>query len=212
MNDYIANSKNRKLKKHILRFFDRINFGAQKLPISGRFILFLVCILGISLVFPWFHFRYSDGHVTSVFAFSSYTGYIGYGLLLSLIAIPFFLLSHAKKERIRAHVPFRLSDTQAVVFIDSLVLVSLFHLFTISGVFYQFVLELEVGSGFLMALSATLCILVSAFFLSKSTKEQSIEMRYLDHQEVDPMADYRSILSQGKEKQKEDEKNMSLPI
>ena len=163
-------------------------------------------------MFPWFHFRYSDGHISSIFAFSSYVGYVGYGILLSVIGIPFFLLSHAKKERIRAHVPFRLSDTQAVVFIDSLILASLLHLFMISGIFYQFVLELEIGSGFLMALSTTLCILASAFFLSKSTKEQSIEMRYLDHQEVDSMADYRSILSQSKEKQKDDDKNMSLPI
>lgn len=74
--DYIANSKNRKLKKQILVFFDRLNFGAGKLPISGRFILFLTGVLALSLIFPWFHLEFSTGDRASYFAFSVYTGYL----------------------------------------------------------------------------------------------------------------------------------------
>jgi hypothetical protein len=59
--DYIANSKNRKFKKQILVFLDRINFGAGRLPISGRLILILTGALALSLFFPWLHFQYSDG-------------------------------------------------------------------------------------------------------------------------------------------------------
>ena len=194
MNNYIANSKNRKFKKQIVTFLDRINFGAMKLPISGRIILIFVGILAFSLFFPWFRFEYSDGHMSSYFAFSAYTGFIGYGILFCLFLIPFFLLSHAKKEKIRAHIPFRLSDTQAVVFLVSMIITALFHLFFVSLVFDQFALEIVLGQGFLIALSSSICILIAAFFLSKRTKEESVEMRYIDHQEIDPMAEYRSIL------------------
>lgn len=212
MTNYIANSKNRKLKKQILAFFDRLNFWTGKLPISGRVVLFFTAVLTFSLFFPWFHFGYSDGQNASFFAFSAYTGYVGYGIVLSLILIPFFLLSHEKKEQIRAHVPFRLSDTQAVVFITSMLVTAFFHLLFMSSIFDQFAIEIQVGKGFLIAMSSSVCILVSAFFLSKSTKEQSIEMRYLDHHEVDALSEYRSILSKWAQSDKQDEKNMTLPI
>ena len=79
-------------------------------------------ILGASLFFPWFEFEYINKEQEVFSAFSYYTGYIGYGIIIALILIPFFLLSHAKKERIRSLVPFRLSDTQVVVFISSMIL------------------------------------------------------------------------------------------
>ena len=163
--DYIANSKNRKFKKQILVFLDRINFGAGRLPISGRLILILTGVLALSLFFPWLHFQYSDGDVVSYSAFSYFTGYIGYGVLVSLVLIPFFLLSHIKKEVIRAHIPFRLSDTQLIVFVTSMIIVSLIHLILMVPIFAQFATT-EVGKGFLIAISSSICILFSAFFLS----------------------------------------------
>lgn len=74
--DYIANSKNRKFKKQILVFFDRINFGTGKLPLSGRFVLILVSILALSLFFPWLEFEYFNKEVEYYSAFSYYVGYI----------------------------------------------------------------------------------------------------------------------------------------
>ncbi|MFZ2255796.1 MAG: hypothetical protein WAW59_07975 [Patescibacteria group bacterium] len=52
--------------------------------------------------------------------------------------IPFFLLSHTKKEKIRAHVPFRLSDTQVIVFVSSMILAVLLHLLLMVPIFAQF--------------------------------------------------------------------------
>jgi hypothetical protein len=76
MTDYIANSKNRKLKKRIMLFLSRLDFGREKLPFAGKMILFLDGILFLSLFFSWFHFTYIDNSVTSYSAFSVYTGYI----------------------------------------------------------------------------------------------------------------------------------------
>lgn len=213
MVNYIANSKNRKFKKQILSFFERLNFWAGKLPISWRVILAMNFLLFFSLFFPWIQFEYLSSQPASFTAFSYYTGYVGYGVVMSLFFIPFFLLSHTKKERIRAHIPFRLSDTQAIVFVASLLVTSQFHILFMSQVFKQFAQSVVIGRGFLIATSSSICIIIAAFFLSKSTKEQSREIRYLDHNEVDSLSEYRSILewSASKSEKKEDS-NMTLPI
>lgn len=209
--DYIANSKNRKFKKQILVFFDRLNFGAEKLPISGRLILLLVCVLASSLFFPWFHFEYGSKDIAAYSAFSYYTGYIGYSIILTIFVVPFFLLSHTKKEKIRAHIPFRLSDTQVVVFVSSMVMVALVHLLLMVPIFSQFAIT-QVGTGYLIAMSSICCIIVSAFFLSKSNKEQSIEIRHIDHREVDLPDEYASILGKKPKKESSEDSNMVLPI
>lgn len=210
MSNYIANSKNRKLKKQILLFLERINFGAGKLPFSGRVILFMNFLLLVSLLFPWFSFRYRNDQVESFSAFSEYTWYLWYGVVLVIIAILFFLVSHAKKEQIRAHIPFRLSDAQAVVFSTSLLLVALAHLLVISKVFNQFALEVMLWKGFLMAASSSICIIISAYFFSKNSKEQGADIRYFGHHE-DSIWEYRTIL-EGKWKSGEEDTNMTLPI
>lgn len=151
-------------------------------------------LLASSLFFPWFEFQFRSTQTEWYSAFSVYTGYIGYGILVAIVAIPFFLISHAKKERIRAHIPFRLSDTQAVVFIASMTLTGIFHLLFISKTFGQFTLNVTIEKGFLIATSSIVCMIVSAYFFSKHTKEQGVDMRYLDHNEYDKLAEYRTII------------------
>jgi ACR3 family arsenite efflux pump ArsB len=90
-------------------------------------------------------------------------------------------------------MPFRLSDTQVVVFIASMVLVGLIHLLSMVRVFTQFAAP-EVGTGALLAFSSVSCIIVSAFFLSRKNKEDSIELRHLDHREVEMTDEYATIL------------------
>jgi hypothetical protein len=114
--------------------------------------------------------------------------------MISLFVIPFFLLSHTKKEKIRALVPFRLSDTQVVVFVISILVMSLVHLLLMSPIFNQFAIHVDIGTGFLIAMSSSICILFSAFFLSKKTKEESIEIRHIDHREVLLSDEYAEIL------------------
>lgn len=141
-------------------------------------------------------------------------GFIGYGILLSLIIIPFFLLSHTKKEQIRAHIPFRLSDTQAVVFVASMILTALMILMLISGIYNQIALGgVILKNGFFIAITSTLLIIIAGFFLSRYTKVTNTEMYYLDHHIDDTLQEYRDILTQKSENKEEDKKrNMSLPI
>lgn len=170
-------------------------------------------LLLISLFFPWMSFEYLSRESTSHSAFSAYVGYVGYGIMISVILIPFFLLSHHKKEHIRSLVPFRLSDTQAIVFIGSMLLTALLHTIFLSPVFAQFSQESLLGNGFLIAISATIIIILSSFFLSKSTKEQAREMRFLDHHDTDMLSEYQTIIdAKGAHEEAKNQDNMKLPI
>lgn len=209
MSDYITNSKNRKLKTKILLFLSRINIGASKLPISGRIIILMEGVLLLSLFFPWITLQYLDGHIWVYSAFSQFSLYIGYSIAFAVAVIPFFLLSHTKKERIRAIVPFRLSDTQAIVFVVSILLTSLVNLIIVNNLFSAQMAWSTIAVWFKIAFSALLMILISGYFLSKATKTTNTEICYLDHQIDDEILEYNSILRGDDSKKK---KNMSLPI
>ncbi len=79
---------------------------------------------------------YLDGSIRDLYAFSQFSLYIGYLTLFVLALVPFCLLSHTKKERLRALLPFRLSDTQAIIFAFTILLVSMMNLIVINSIFY----------------------------------------------------------------------------
>lgn len=213
MHDYTINSKNRKFKKRVLSWIERLNFGAGKLPLSGKIILILDCILLSSVFFPWLHFSYVDESHDVFSAFSVYTGFSGYWIVLSVILIPFFLLSHEKKEKIRWFIPFRLSDAQAIVFIASMILVTSIHQLFISLAFARSA-QIDIGAGFLLAVSSVMSIIFTSHYFSRQMKIQGVELQYLDHHDVSDIDDYRQILEQGSRSKQttEKEKNMTLPI
>lgn len=159
--------------------------------------------------------KFLDGISKTYSAFSLYSGGIGYGMIIGIICIFFFLLSHQKKEKIRAYVPFRLSDAQAIVFIDALIMTACLHLIVISLTFTQFALNgVSLGIGFILALTASFLTLLSAFFFSKNEKIATISMSHLDKKEVEYLWEYQDIL-QGHttwKNIKDSDKNMTLPI
>ena len=213
--DYIRNSKNRKLKTQLTIFFSRITFWWKRLDISGKVIIFCNFLLLISVFFPWIHMRFRDDTDVIFSAFSGYTGWIWFGIIFGCLWISFFLFSHEKKERMRSFVPFRLSDAQAIVFIDSMMLTAIIQLIFISLQYTQIAINgVSLGIGFVLALTANLLILVSSFFFSRREKESSISMSYLDKKDRDFLGDYQGIIDgnhSGKKSQDKD-KNMTLPF
>ncbi len=168
-------------------------------------------ILFVSLFLPWITLNFLDGRTLTYYAFSPFSLYSGYSILLTITIIPFFLLSHSKKERIRALVPFRLSDTQAIVFVISILLTTLLNLIIVNTIFSTQVASMgtNITTGYKIAFSALIIILISTYFLSKSTKTTNTDICYLDHQIDDELLGYNQILKGENEKKK---KNMSLPI
>ncbi len=92
-------------------------------------------ILFASIFFPWVRLTYLDGVIEQYYAFSIYSLYIGYVILFAILIIPFFLLSHTKKEYIRARVPFRLSDSQAIIFVIIILLSILINLIIVNSIY-----------------------------------------------------------------------------
>lgn len=212
MNHYSTNIQNRKLKKQVLNFLRRINFGASKLPFSGKLILIFTLILLSTLFFPWLELKFADGIIQEYSAFSAYTGYIGFLIAISIIIIPFFLVSHTKKERIRSNVPFRLSDTQVVVFLSSMIFVGSSIVFIMSST-YKLFGEVHYTKPFSFAISSALLIIITGFFLSRSNKLQNTESYYLSKEMVEWFDEYKNIIQMNSQPIKEPKNdNMSLPI
>lgn len=213
--DYIRNSKNRKLKTQILSFFLRLNFWTYRLWLPGKMIMFCLSILWLSLFFPWIIFKKPNlAWDTYYSAFSLYVGWVGYGIILSIFLILFFLLSHEKKERFRAYVPFRLSDAQAVVFVASLLFVAILS-FTIASFAYTRISSQEVVPGMWLKLAITsiFILYIGAYFFSQWEKTRAVSMSYLDKKEHSELDEYKGILEWWKHAwEKKKVGNMTLPI
>lgn len=180
MTQFHTNIQNRKLKKQVLNFFSKLGFGAGRLPLSGKIILIMVGFLLISLFLPWIEIQSQTQGANTHGAFSRYLGFIGFGIIASICIVPFFLLSHTKKERVRSYVPFRLSDTQAVVFISAMILVAIIELLFILPAFTTFG-RVEIRSGLQLAGASVVMMIISGFFLSKNIKNENLSSYYLDH-------------------------------
>ena len=212
--DYIRNSKNRKLKTQILQFFSRISFSTHRLGLAGKGITFCMFLLFLSLFFPWMSSTSSLGDAVHTYsAFSLYTWGIGYGIILALLLQSFFLLSHSRKENLRAYVPFRLSDAQAIVFIDAMIITATIHFLITSRAYIELTeYTFRAGFGLELALFGSLCLLIAAFFFSQSEKERAVKMSYLWKTEESPISGYEDILDPSSKKDTDEKNNMSLPI
>lgn len=212
MREYNTNIQNRKLKKQVLNFFSRLGFGAWQLPLSGRLILAFEVILTISLFLPWLEIESVSTGIATYSAFSRFLGFIGYGVIASIIIVPFFLISHTKKEQIRAYVPFRLSDTQAVVFVSTMILVALVQLILISPAYRAF-WAVEFRIGFHLAGASIASMIICGFFLSKKIKNQNTESYFLDKQTFENLWEYKNVIHPDAHQENERKKqNMSLPF
>lgn len=213
--DYIRNSKNRKLKTQILNFFSRLTFWTYRLGLPGKSLMICNIILFASLFFPWLTLKPLGGQEISYWSFSLYLGGIGYGIIISILLMLFFLLSHEKKEHLRGYVPFRLSDAQAIVFITGMLAVACIHII-ITSFAYARIASQEVmpAIGLEIASWSVFLLLFISYFFSQSEKTRAVTMSYLDKKEQSHLDEYASILEwwENNTKEKVRDKNMSLPI
>ena len=213
--DYIRNSKNRKLKTQILSFFSRLNFGTHRLWLPGKSLIFCISLLLLSLFFPWLSFEPIKGEIVEYWAFSIYLWWIGYGIILAVILIAFFLLSHEKKEYFRWYVPFRLSDAQAIVFIWTVLMTACTYSLVASFAYARIASQkVTPWTGLELAFWSIILLLFVSYFFSQSEKTKSITLNYLDKKEINHLDEYADILEPNGQKKGEKirDKNMTLPI
>lgn len=113
----------------------------------------------------------------------------------------------------RKQVPFRLSDTQAIVSVSGIFLALLFHMLFIFRVYNQQIATgwLSVHSGFYIAFVSFIFITVASYYLSQTFKKENTDMYYLDNQNDNDLQEYSDIIY-GKNQKKNEKSNMSLPI
>ena len=107
-------------------------------------------------------------------------------------------------------LPFRLSDTQAIVFVMSIIMTILINMITINSIYSTRIAQsstLEIW--FKIAFSSVVCILIASYFLSTSSKNANTDIYYIDHKSDGDLSKYKNILDTDTENNK---KNMSLPI
>lgn len=212
--DYIRNSKNRKLKTQILTFFARVQFGTYRFGFSWKALMLANGWLLLSLFFPWLYFWWEASQV-SYSAFSLYLWGVGYGIVGSVFLIAFFLLSHEKKEFLRAYVPFRLSDAQAIVFLAAMILVTSLHAITTSFAYTRMSSQVvSPGFGLELCIVSILLLILFAYFFSQSEKSRAVSMSYLEKKDQNYIDEYSALLENKTRSHShaEEEKNMTLPI
>lgn len=116
--DYIANSKNRKLKNKIHTLLGRLSFNFLHLSGSLRIISVGIILSIISLFLNWFSIV---DNALSGGAFSINTGYVGYIIILVNIVLGFLLLSTTGKEKLKTKAHLAFSD-HAVIIASGLIL------------------------------------------------------------------------------------------
>lgn len=213
--DYIRNSKNRKLKTQILNFFSRLSFGTHRLWLPGKALVIGNIVLLSSLFFPWLTLKPLGWQAISYWSFSLYLWWVGYGIVIAVFLILFFLLSHEKKEHLRGYVPFRLSDAQAIVFIAAMLGVVCIHIIITSFAYARIASQEVLPAIWLEIASASvLLIIFMSYFFSQSEKTHAVTLSYLDKKEKNHLDEYADILEwwENEAKEKGRDKNMSLPI
>lgn len=111
--NYIANSKNRKLKNKIHSVLNRVSFNFLHLSMGRKVIGVGVVISFFSLFLKWF--TIPEG-VSGSTAFSLQVGYSGYIILLLLAVTAFLLLSDRNKEKLKAKTNVAFSDHSVILF------------------------------------------------------------------------------------------------
>ena len=110
--DYIANSKNRKLKNKLHFFLTRLSFNFLHLSGSLRIISIGIFLSFTSLFLNWFSI--ADNTLRGN-AFSINAGYIGYMIIVINLILCFLLFSGTGKEKLKTKAHLTFSDHTIII-------------------------------------------------------------------------------------------------
>ncbi len=218
--NYILNSKNRKLKTKVIHLTSRLTFWLSHIGILEKYIVLSVCLLVISLFFPWFQALVTIGkslHPYYVWD-NGYTGIILQLVILVSGIVCFFIFSNSRKERFRPYMFLGVTDGQLYLILSVLLFVILLDIHRYTIVFLQFASGgIETKSGYILALIGTINLWIWWYLFHRSEQRESRDLAYIDRNNNYEFDDYKEILGQSSpinnsSQPKKDKKNMSLPI
>lgn len=204
--NYIANSKNRKLKNKIHTVVNRLSFNFLHLSSAEKVIGVGAAISLASLFFPWFSMV--DGANYS--AFNLMVGYTGYIILLILTILIFSLVSEQNKERMKARIHVGLSDYALAIFIGIVIFLLTFVVFNVVRGFVFFSQGFSVRNGVIFEWVGAIFIIFGGILLRREKKLELLKTMYVENNQSSTsiLDEYDEILK----KNESQKKNMSLPI
>ena len=205
--NYIANSKNRKLKNKIHAVINRLSFNFLYLSGSRKIIGIGVVIALVSLFINWFSIL--DNSVTSN-AFSIHAGFIGYIILIILATLIFLLLSERNKEKMKTKAHFTVSDHAIVIFSGITIFLLTFVVFNSIRGFVLFYQNITIGNGIIFEFIGSIFIFIGGIFYYREKKSELLKTMYVENSQASAsiLEEYEDILK----KNEPNKKNMTLPI
>ncbi|MBP8016403.1 hypothetical protein KAZ01_00200 [Candidatus Gracilibacteria bacterium] len=208
--NYIANSKNRKLKYKIHIFFNRISFNFLNLTLSQKITLIGVVISFFSLFINWFVIDYEK--VIKNNSFSLNAGYVGFIIVLMLAILIFITLSSNNKEKIKSKVNLIFYDHTIIIFFGIIIFLLTLTIFNSIRGFILFFQNITIGKGIIFELIGSIFITIGGILNYREKKHELLNKIYVENNQITngaELEEYKNILDK---KAGSDKKNMSLPI
>ena len=205
--NYIANSKNRKLKNKIHAVLARLSFNFLHLSGSLRIISIGIFLSFISLFLNWFSIM---DNTLNGNAFSIHVGYIGYIIILINSILCFLLLSSTGKEKLKTKAHLTFSDHTIIIASGiTLFLLTLVIFNSIRGfvLFYQ---NIVIGDGITFQCIGSIFITIGGFLYYREKKQDFLSTMYVENTGANDsfLTEYEDLLRRNDP----DKKNMTLPL
>ena len=208
--NYIANSKNRKLKNKIHTLFHRFSFNFLHLSMGRKVIGVGVLISFFSLFTRWFSIPDS---LYQNNAFSLQVGYVGYVIFLLLVMVIFLLLSDRGSEKLKTaiaktHITF--SDHSVILFAGATVFLLTFVSFNSMRGLVLLYQQFTIGDGIIFELIGSIFMILGGLGYYREKRQDIIRMIYIENSQTNGsiLDEYDDILK----KNDQNKKNMSLPV
>lgn len=206
--NYIANSKNRKLKNKISLFLSHINFQAIHFPLWKKLILSGFILGIISLFLNWIYIsREVSGN-----GFSMYSGFIGYIMIIPFGIILSSLFSKQKIQTFKSLLRIRTTEWHLSLLTGWVLFTGAIIVMNMSLAMSSFVhKDATIGSGLIFWIISGLVLIAGWALRHKEEKNEIIENMYIHHQtKTQTLAEIEEVMNHRKDQ--DDKKNMTLPF
>lgn len=176
--DYIANSKNRKLKNKIHSLLARLSFNILHLSGSRRIISVGIVLSIFSLFLNWFSIA---DNALSGNAFSIHAGYIGYIIILINSILCFLLLSSTGKERLKTKAHLSFSDHTIIIASGMMLFLLTLVIFNSIRGFVLFYQNIAIGDGIVFQCIGSIFISIGGLLYYREKKRDFLSTMYVEN-------------------------------
>jgi len=204
--NYIANSKNRKLKNKIHSILHRLSFNFFHLSMGRKIVGIGAFFSFVSLFLGWFTLTENASYNN---AFSLQVGYAGYVILLLLMVLSAFLLSD-QKDAGKSRIPVAIHDYSVMMFVGITMLLLSFVTLNVMRGFVLLYQNFTIGNGVVFESIGAIFIILGSVLYYRERRRDMQSLVYVENSQANLsiLDEYEEILK----KNDPNKKNMTLPI